>query len=70
MGGEKVMLSRIIPVDEQSSVAAMMVGAVMAGWGDLEFHVLGMLCVTSLYVGAMKLSGADWNLFQPIKDTY
>jgi drug/metabolite transporter (DMT)-like permease len=39
------MLNRIIPMDEQSSVVAMMVGAILAGWGDLEFHLIGYVLI-------------------------
>jgi hypothetical protein len=58
--GEQVYLKRVVPADEQQSVYLMVFGAVIAGWGDLEFHLLGYVlifinCVfTAWYLLAIK----------------
>jgi drug/metabolite transporter (DMT)-like permease len=43
--GERIVLGRTIPSDEQTSVYLMVGGAVFAGIGDLEFSWLGYILI-------------------------
>ena len=58
--GEKYFLGMEIPTNEAQSIYLMLGGALVAGWGDLEFHVLGYCliainCVfTAWYLLAIK----------------
>lgn len=43
--GERAILGRVIPMDEQVSVYLMIGGAVFAGVGDLEFNLTGYILI-------------------------
>jgi solute carrier family 35 protein len=58
--GEKYYLGISVPQDEAQSVYIMLGGALVAGWGDLEFHLLGYVLIaincifTAWYLLAIK----------------
>ena len=58
--GEKHFLGVDVPTNEAQSVYLMLGGALVAGWGDLEFHLLGYVLVavncvfTAWYLLAIK----------------
>eukprot|EP01133_Synstelium_polycarpum_P015026 gene15026-17773_t len=43
--GERVLLEKITPMDEIQSVIVMVVGAMIAGWGDVTFDFVGSLYI-------------------------
>lgn len=68
--GERYWLNVDVPMDEERSIYLMLGGAVVAGWGDLEFHMLGYFliainCVfTAWYLLAIKnAQGLNLNVF-------
>jgi len=59
--GEQQFLTRVIPRDEQLSIYLMLLGAIAAGWGDLEFHLLGyvLIFVNCLFTAGYLLAIKD-----------
>jgi solute carrier family 35 protein len=66
--GEQQFLTRVIPRDEQFSIYLMLIGAIAAGWGDLEFNLLGYVLIfvncifTAGYLLAIKGAKDQTNL--------
>ncbi|EGG24720.1 hypothetical protein DFA_02964 [Cavenderia fasciculata] len=45
IAGEKVLLGKVTPANEIQSVVLMVVGAMIAGWGDVTFDFVGSLYI-------------------------
>lgn len=68
--GERYLLGIEVPMDEERSIYVMLGGAIIAGWGDLEFHVLGYFLIaincifTAWYLLAIKqVQSLNLNVF-------